>query len=84
MCREKVVLFELQRVCDFSFISDEFINFCRQMSVLRVFAFICPCTMWALSETYSPLFIELKKVDYRVCLEYHTEKIIPNSSEMKR
>ena len=42
------------------------------MSVLRVFVF-----------PSSP-FLELKKVDYRVCLEYHTEKIIPNSSEMKR
>ena len=76
MKRKEIALSERQRVCDFSFMSDEFINFCRQMSDLRVFVFLCPCTMWALSETYSPLFIELKKVDYRVCLEYHTEKIL--------
>ena len=46
--------------------------------------FVSPCTVYTSCETPSPLFIELKKVDYRVCLEYHTEKIIPNSSEMKR
>ena len=43
MKREKIALFERQRVCDFSFMSDEFINFCRQMSGLRVFVFTCPC-----------------------------------------
>ena len=43
MKREKIALSERQRVCDFSFMSDEFINFCRQMSGLRVFVFTCPC-----------------------------------------
>ena len=39
MKRLKIALSERQRVCDFSFISVEFINFCRQMSILRVFVF---------------------------------------------
>ena len=46
------------------------------MSDLRVFVFLCPCVMYTSCETPSPLFIELKKVDYRFCLEYHTEKIL--------
>ncbi|MDU5743331.1 MAG: hypothetical protein E6Z87_04750, partial [Finegoldia magna] len=66
-------LFELQRVCDFSFMSLEFVNF-RSLDI-RV------NTVFFLSH---PFFIELKKVDYHFCLEYHMEKIIPNSSEMKR
>ena len=32
--------------------------------------FVSPCTMYTSRETPSPLFIELKKVDYRVCKEF--------------
>ncbi len=39
MKRKEIALSERQRVCDFSFMSDEFINFCRQMSGLQVFVF---------------------------------------------
>ena len=47
MNRKKIALFERQRVCDFRFTSDEFINFCRQMSGLRVFVF--PLSMYNLN-----------------------------------
>ena len=43
MKRKEIALSERQRVCDFSFMSFEFSNFCRQMSGLRVFVFSYSC-----------------------------------------
>ena len=45
--------------------------------------FPVPALCIRLAKPLSP-FIQLKKVDYHVCLEYHMEKIFINSSEAIR